>query len=277
VPVIVTAFEAASVTDAAPVLLKVTVVVALVVLIRWLANETGEGAKVTFAAAPVTVKGTLFEVPPPVPEFTTVIWNVPGVARSLVKIAATTWVELTRVVVRGFPPKFTVELALKPVPVTVSGCPGVPAGAVFDGESNVIVGAALLLTVKGDGAEVPPTGAGLNTVMATEPGVATSLAETVVESWVLLTGVVGRETPATCTTELPTKPVPFTVSGKLVAAAVEDGESELIVGTGFEPPRTDRLIPADVPLTGFETVMDTGPTAPISVDRIRASNCVELR
>jgi hypothetical protein len=68
----------------------------------------------------------------------------------------------------------------------------------------------------------------------------------------------------------------LTVSVKFVAAATEGGESELIVGTRFVPPATVRLIPTDVPLIGFVTVMGTDPTAAISVDRICASNCVEL-
>lgn len=63
VPVMVTAFAAASVTDAVPVLLNVTVVVPLVVLIRWLANGTGEGVSVTLAAVPVPVSGTVCGVP----------------------------------------------------------------------------------------------------------------------------------------------------------------------------------------------------------------------
>ncbi len=79
---------------------------------------------------------------------------------------------MTVVVVRAFPLKFTVELPLKPVPLTVSGPPDVPAGAVFVGESEVIVGAALL-TVRFEAAEVPPAGAGLKTVTGTVPGVAT--------------------------------------------------------------------------------------------------------
>jgi hypothetical protein len=90
VPLIVTALDAARVTVPVPVFVSVTVTAAPVVFTRWLPNGTGEGVSDAESALPVTVKGTLFEVPPPVPEFTTVIWNVPGVARSLVKIAATT-------------------------------------------------------------------------------------------------------------------------------------------------------------------------------------------
>jgi hypothetical protein len=63
VPVMVTAFAAASVTDAVPVLLNVTVVVPLVELIRWLPNGTGEGVSVTLAAVPVPVSGTVCGLP----------------------------------------------------------------------------------------------------------------------------------------------------------------------------------------------------------------------
>jgi hypothetical protein len=87
--------------------------------------------------------------------------------------------------------------------LTVSEVPGVPAGAVFDGDNDVIVGTPLL-TVRFAAVEVPPPGRGLNTVMATVPGVATSLAETVAVSCVALTKVVGLDTPATFTIEPPT-------------------------------------------------------------------------
>src|SRR5580700_3459955 len=52
-PVMVTALAAANVTDAAPLLFNVTVILALVVLMGWLLNGTGEGDSDTFAAVPV--------------------------------------------------------------------------------------------------------------------------------------------------------------------------------------------------------------------------------
>jgi hypothetical protein len=47
------------VTEAFPVFVRVTVVVTLVVLIRWFPNGTGEGDSVTLAAVPVPVRGTV--------------------------------------------------------------------------------------------------------------------------------------------------------------------------------------------------------------------------
>jgi hypothetical protein len=68
----------------------------------------------------------------------------------------------------------------------------------------------------------------------------------------------------------------FTVSVKLLAAATLLGESVLIVGTGFEPLTTARLVGADVPLTGFVTVMSTEAALAMSLARTCANNCVEL-
>jgi len=203
VPLIVTALDAARVTVPVPVFVSVTVTAAPVVFTRWLPNGTGEGLSDAESALPVTVKVTELDMPPPVPEFVTVTGKLPAVARSLVKIAAITCPELTRLVVRALPLKLTVELLLKFVPFTVNEEPGVPAGAVFVGDNDVIVGTPLL-TVRFDAVEVPPPGTGLNTVMATEPGVATSLEETLAVSCVALTKVVGLDTPATFTVEPPT-------------------------------------------------------------------------
>src|SRR5581483_1135545 len=82
--------------------------------------------------------------------------------------------------------------------------------------------------------EVPPPGAGLNTVTCAVPALAMS-AETITAcSWVALTNVVVRLDPFQFTTAPATKPVPFTVSVNAVPPAVPlAGDSELIVGTGF--------------------------------------------
>ena len=62
--------------------------------------------------------------------------------------------------------------------------------------------------------EVPPPGAGLNTVTEPEPAAARSGAVIAAVSCVLLTKVVVRAVPFQFTMEPETNPVPFTVSVK---------------------------------------------------------------
>jgi hypothetical protein len=89
-----------------------------------------------------TVKLTLLEVPPPGAGFVTVTAFVPAVAMSDARMAAVSWVALTKVVVFAAPAKLTVEELTKPVPFTVrvNACP--PAVAL-GGISVVIVGIGL--------------------------------------------------------------------------------------------------------------------------------------
>ena len=79
-------------------------------------------------------------------------------------MAACNCVALTNVVVRLVPFQFTTDPLMNPVPFTVRVKAAVPAVAV-DGDSEVIVGTGLgAAMVNGEFAEVPPPGAGLNTV-----------------------------------------------------------------------------------------------------------------
>src|SRR2546421_11473025 len=83
------------------------------------------------------------------------------------------------------------------------------------------------------GLEVPPPGAGLNTVTGAVPAVARSLAEIVAVSWVLLPYVVARSAPFHRTMDDATKFVPVTVSVKPgPPAAVLFGGMVDSVGTG---------------------------------------------
>jgi len=102
------------------------------------------------------------EVPPPGMGLNTVTVAVPAVAMSEAGTVPFTIVPLTNVVVRLAPFHFTRLPATKLVPVTVTVKPGPPAVALL-GESEVAVGTGLL-TVKFCDREVPPPGAGLNTV-----------------------------------------------------------------------------------------------------------------
>jgi len=76
-----------------------------------------------------------------------------------------------------------------------------------------------LLTVKPMAVDVPPPGAGVNTVMFGAPAVAMSLARIVAVSWLADTYDVLRALPLTWITELPANPLPLAVSVKLAPPA----------------------------------------------------------
>ena len=87
----------------------------------------------------LTVRVCAFDVPPPGAGFVTVIGNVPAEAISAALIEAVTWVELTNVVVRAEPLKFTTEFETKFVPFAVSVNAAAPAVTLV-GEMLVVVG-----------------------------------------------------------------------------------------------------------------------------------------
>ena len=182
----------------------------------------------------VTMKDRALEVPPPGAGVTTVTWAVPAATRSLAGMAALSWVALTNVVVRLLPFQRTVEADTKPLPVTVRVKAGPPCKAVL-GASVESTGTGLpAVIVKDRALEVPPPGAGVNTVTCAVPAAARSLAGMAALSWVALTNVVVRPPPFQRTVEADTKPLPVTVRVKagppwsaLLGASVES------TGTGL--------------------------------------------
>lgn len=95
------------------------------------------------------------------------------------------------------------------------------------------IGAPLLMT-KDSAREVPPPGAGLNTVTFTLAPEAMSLAEIAAVNWVELTKVVVRPVPFQRTLEPDMNDDPVTVSVKAAPPAVAlVGEMEVRTGTGF--------------------------------------------
>src|ERR1044071_4308902 len=115
-------------------------------------------------------------VPPPSAGLNTVTCAVPALAISLVEIATDTFVALTKVVVRAAPFQFTTDPFTKPVPLTVRMNAALPAVAL-DGVRLPTVGIGLSpLMMNADPAEVPPPGAGLNTVTWVVPALAISVA-----------------------------------------------------------------------------------------------------
>ena len=117
------------------------------------------------------------EVPPPGVGLKTVTLAVPVVAMSAARIEAVTCVEETYVVVRPEPFHLTTELEMKLVPLTVK-VKAAPPAVADEGLRLVVVGTGLsgTLIVKVWVLEVPPPGAGLNTVTMAVPAVAMSAA-----------------------------------------------------------------------------------------------------
>jgi hypothetical protein len=84
-----------------------------------------------------TVKLTVFDMPPP--GLVTVTLKLPAVAISEAKMAAASCVVSTKVVIRAFPLKLTVEPLTKFVPFTIKVKPAPPAMALV-GKMLVIGG-----------------------------------------------------------------------------------------------------------------------------------------
>jgi hypothetical protein len=102
----------------------------------------------------------------------TVTWAVPAAAISEAEIAVVSCVEDINVVVRFDPFQRTIEPATKLVPLTARVNPAPPEVADV-GLKLEVVGAGLLI-VSVRALEVPPPGAGVNTVTEAVPAVAIS-------------------------------------------------------------------------------------------------------
>src|SRR5882672_4353831 len=126
--------------------------------------------------------------------------------------------------------------------------------------------------------DVPPPGAGVNTVTEAVPCVAISEAEIAAWSWVALPNVVVRSAPFQRTTDEPTKllPVTVTVNAAPPAAAVL-GDRELSVGLGFGAVIVN-VCGLDVPPpgAGVKTVTEAVPAVAMSAAVICAVSCVLL-
>jgi hypothetical protein len=188
-------------------------------------------------------------------------------------ITAVNWEEDTNVVVRFDPFHRTTEPTTKPLPLTVSVNAGPPAPAVA-GLKLVVVGTGLLI-VKVRPLEVPPPGAGLNTVTEAVPAIAMSAAVIAAVNWVEDTNVVARFAPCHRTIEPATKLLPLMVSTKSVPPAIVEAGLRLVVaGTGLLIVRVPAL---EVPPPGADvnTVTDTVPAVAMSAAGIAALNLVE--
>ena len=181
-----------------------------------------------------TVKVSALEVPPAGVGVETVTETVPLAAMSAAVICACSWVLDTKVVGRALPFQFTVESEIKFVPFTVSVKAAPPATAEL-GFMDAAVGEGLPMA-KVSALEVPPPGAGVETVTEAVPPAAMSALPICACSCVLDTKVVGRALPFHCTLESEMKFAPLTVSVKLALPTdAELGLNDATVGTGLFP------------------------------------------
>jgi hypothetical protein len=172
-------------------------------------------------------------------ELDTEIAAVPGNAVSVAETVAVSCVALTNVVGRGDPFQFTTSPSTKFVPFTTSVNPVVPQYGVEVGASDVTVGATIENVI---GPDVPPPGAGVNTVTCAFPFKGMSAAikarsadGTAATSCAGLLYEVANAMLFHCTTEQGTKLLPVTARlNPAVPAVAEDGESETMTGTGSE-------------------------------------------
>jgi len=220
----------------------------------------------------LTLNAELPEVPPPGAGFDTVTWAVPGVATSVAGMAAFNCVAPTNVVVRADPFQLTTEPLTNPLPFTVK-VKAAPPAVALDGAREPMEGPALL-TLNAELPEVPPPGAGVDTVTWAVPGVATSVAGMAALNCVAPTNVVVRADPFQLTTELLTNPLPFTVKVKAAPPTVAvDGDRELMEGTGLLTLNAE-LPDVPPPGAGFDTVTWAVPVVATSVAGMAAFNCV---
>ena len=104
---------------------------------------------------PLIVNVTAFDVAPQVPEFTTVMEAVPGLAMLAFGTVAVSCVEFLNVVASDVPFQFTVEPETKFVPFTVNVNPLLPAMAQA-GLIEVIVGIPAQIVITSVALPVPP-------------------------------------------------------------------------------------------------------------------------
>ena len=136
-------------------------------------------------------------------------------------------------VIAGLDPKFTVAPVTKPVPVKVN-VNAAPLTVAVAGAIEVSVGPETALIVNDRLPDVPPAGAGFVTVTVAVPAVAMSAAVIAAVNFVVLTNVVVLAAPLNFTTDVDTKPVPFTVRVKAAPPAVAlVGERDVSVGAGL--------------------------------------------
>ena len=221
------------------------------------------------ALGAVTLKLTLFDVHKPLVQetgFVTRMATAPWLATSLASSAILTCVVESMVTVRAWPPTVAVAPAANPVPVVVRVKAPLPAVTVA-GLRLLMLGVGFTLaTVSGRAADVPPPGAGVNTLMLGDPAAAISLAGMAAVSCVDETNVVVRPAPLTWTIELLVKLEPVTVRVK--AAPPADAAVGLMLdrtgaGVGAAMVKA-RELEVPPPEPGVDTLIWANPALAIS-------------
>jgi hypothetical protein len=173
-------------------------------------------------------------------------------------------------------PKFTIDPAMKPVPVSVkvTGWPATPLVGLI--EVSVGTGFGWLAIVNTKFVVVPPPGAGFVTVTFADPTVEMSDERIEAVSFVELTNVVAFAVPLKFTIEPDMKFVPLTVSVKPAPPAVTPfGLSDVIVGAGLLIANGE-FPDVPPPGAGLATVTLTAPAVRISPAVIAAVIWVAL-
>lgn len=114
------------------------------------------------------MKVTTLEIPPPGDGLNTAMLTFPALLSKSAVIGALRWWLSMKVVARSIPPQRIFEVDVNPAPVTSNVNPTPPTMALA-GDNSLSVGSGLLI-VKVSGADVPPPGDGLKTVILTKPG-----------------------------------------------------------------------------------------------------------
>jgi hypothetical protein len=230
---------------------------------------------VTTGTGSLTVNVDAADVPPPGAGLTTVTESVPPAAISAAGTVAVICVALTTVVTRGTPFQSTTVPVTKPLPVTVSVKPAVPAIAdVCDDPVNT---GTALLTVNVAAEDAPPPGVALKSVTESVPAVARSASGTVAVTSVELTNAVASATPFHCTTERLSRLVPITVSVNAALPVVAVFcESEVSVGTGLSIVKVTAGVDGPPPGKGLNTVIETVPAVVMSAAGTDAVTSVVL-
>src|SRR6266850_1973300 len=242
-----------------------------------LPGGTGLSNVTVVVALAEIVKVCAFDVPPPGAGLNTVTCAVPGLAMSVSGIEALTCEDETNAVGRSTLFHRTIDPGMKLLPFTVSVNAGPPAVADV-GLRLVVVGTGLVAAVIVNvcAFDVPPPGAGLNTVTCAVPGLAMS--ESGIEALTCEdeTNVVGRFEPFHRTIDPGMKLLPFTVSVNAGPPAVADvGLRLVVVGTGLVAAVIVNVCAFDVPPpgAGLNTVTSAVPGLAMSVSEIEALTC----
>jgi hypothetical protein len=211
------------------------------------------------AGAVVMVKVRLPEVPPPGAGVKTLTAREPAVARSVLVIVARSWEVLTKVVVRLAPFQRTTEVLAKPLPLTVSVSPLLPATALL-GDRLLTVGTTAgaeralkvavtvveVFTVRVQ-VPVPEQGplqpANVDPVAAAAVRVRELPTETLVEHW------DPQEMPDGELVTVP-EPVPFLVTVSVTDDVVVVVPLPLTPRETVSPPAVKVTLPAKVPTAG---------------------------